>query len=83
MTYIGKNEYWHLLLSHSRYSDKSFTEFLRSLSSPLLNLSILSKPLNFIGCYGNQKAKFAKKELKYHLLRSHKGDEAETLQKCS
>ena len=52
------------------------------LSSPL-NIRILSKPLNLVGCPGNRKDKFAKKILKNHLLRSHKGDEAETLQKCS
>ena len=32
-----------------------------SLSSPLRNIRILSKPLNLIGCHGNRKAKFAKK----------------------
>ena len=37
--------------------DKSFTEMF--LSSPL---QILSKPLNLIGCHGNQKDKFAKKK---------------------
>ena len=53
------------------------------LSSPLPNIRILSKPLNLIGCHGNRKDEFAKKYEKNHLLRSHKGDEAETLQKCS
>ena len=28
---------------------------------PLPNIRILSKPLNLIGCHGNQKAKFVKK----------------------
>ena len=32
-----------------------------SLSSPLPTIWILSKRLNLFGCYGNQKAKFAKK----------------------
>ena len=32
-----------------------------SLSSPLRNIRILSKPLNLIGCHGNRKTKFAKK----------------------
>ena len=32
-----------------------------SLSCPLLNISFLSNPLNFIGCHGNRKAKFAQK----------------------
>ena len=32
-----------------------------SLSSPLLNIWILSKPLILIGCHGNRKDKFAKK----------------------
>ena len=31
-----------------------------SLSSPLPNIWILSKPLNLIGCHGNRKDKFAK-----------------------
>ena len=60
LTYNGKNETCHSLLSLCRYFDKSFTEFLCSLSSPLLTLSILSKLLNLIGCHGNRKAKFAK-----------------------
>ena len=38
---------------------KYFQKFL--LSSPLLKINCLSKPLNFIGCHGNRKAKFAKK----------------------
>ena len=40
-----------------------FTEVFQkcSLSSPLTNIWILSKPLNLIGCYGNRNDKFAKK----------------------
>ena len=34
-------------------------------------------------CHGNRKTKFSKKIFKILLLRSHKGDEAETLRKCS
>ena len=30
------------------------------LSGPLPNAYILSKPLNLIGCHGNQKAQFVK-----------------------
>ena len=45
-----------------------------SLSSPLPNISFLPNPLNLIGRHGNQKAKFAKKILKNHLLRSNKGE---------
>ena len=30
------------------------------LSGPLPNIYFLSKPLNLIGCHGNQKAQFAK-----------------------
>ena len=52
-----------------------------SLSSTLPNISFLSKPLNLIGCHSDRKAKFEKKIFKTHLLRSHKGDKAETLQK--
>ena len=54
-----------------------------SLSSPLPNRWILPKLLNLIGCHGNRKDKFAKKIFKNLFLRSHKVDEAETLQKCS
>ena len=50
-----------------------------SLSSPLSNISILSRPMKLIGCYGNRKAKFAKK---IH-LKSHQMDETETLQEYS
>ena len=53
-----------------------------SLSSPLTNVWILSKPLNLICCHGNGKAKFVRKKIKNHFLRSYKGNEAETLQKC-
>ena len=75
LTFNGKSENRRLLLSHSRYFDKSFTEMFFEYSS--------SKPLNLIGCHGNQKVKSEKKIFKNHLLRSHKGDEIKTLQKCS
>ena len=45
-----------------------------SLSSPLPNISFLSKLLNLIGRHRNQNAKFVKK---------YKKDKAETLEKCS
>ena len=53
-----------------------------SLSSPLPNIctGILSKPLNLIGCHGNQKAKFTKIYKKKYFLRTHNGDEAETVE---
>ena len=35
-----------------------------SLSSPLPNIRILSRSLNLIGCHGNQKDTFAKKNQK-------------------
>ena len=55
-----------------------------SLSSSLLNLSLLFKPLNLIGCHGNRKAEFENKQKnKNHPLRSHKGNDAETLRNCS
>ena len=46
-----------------------------------------TKHINFVqtsefGCRGNRKAKFAKK-YKSHLLKSHKEDDAETLQEYS
>ena len=37
---------------------KAFLEMF--VSGPLPNIYFLSKPLDLIGCYGNQKAKFAK-----------------------
>ena len=55
----------------------------RFWSSPLPTIQILSKSLILIGCHGNRKAKFLKEIFKNLLLRSHKGDEAETLHKCS
>ena len=54
-------------------------------SSPLSTIWILSKSLILIGGYGNRKAKFSKenkKTFKNLRLRSHMGDEAETLHKC-
>ena len=53
-----------------------------SLRSPLSNIAFVSKSLNLIGCHDNRKPKLEKKILKHHLLRDHKGDKAETLQKC-
>ena len=41
----------------------------------------LSKSLILIGCHGNRNVKFSKEIFKNLLLRSHKGDEAETLHK--
>ena len=46
-------------------------------SSPLATILILSKSLILIGGHCNRKAKFLRK--KNLLLRSHMGDEAETL----
>ena len=57
---------------------KAFQKCL--LSSPLPNVSFLSKPLILIGCHGNRKAKFWGTN---HLFRSHKGDEAETVHNIS
>ena len=53
-----------------------------SWSSPLPTISILSKSLILVGNHGNRKAKFSNLIFKNLLLRSHKGDEAETLHKC-
>ena len=56
---MGKNENWHLLLSHCRFFDKTFTEmFLEWSSTNHMNFVQL---LNLIGCHGNWNAKFAKK----------------------
>ena len=43
------------------------------LSSPLPNISFLSKPLNLIGCHGNWKAKIAKKYYKIISLEAIRG----------
>ena len=48
------------------------------LSSPLPNISGLAKPLNLICCPTERLN--LREILKNHLLRSHKGDKAETLQ---
>ena len=69
---------------HCRYFEKVLQRC--SLSSRLPNIWNLSKALNVIGCHWIQKDKFAKKYSKIipgRVLRSHKGNEAETLQKCS
>ena len=44
-------------------SAESLTNVLQkcSLSSPVPSIWILSKPLNWVGCHGNRKAKFANK----------------------
>ena len=51
--------------------------------TPLPTMWILSKSLILIGCHGNRKTKCLKKKIKNLLLRSHNGNEAETLHKCS
>ena len=58
----GKNENFHLLLHifHCRYFDESFLEMFDEWSSTKHNFFVLSKPLNLIGCHGNQKSDFAK-----------------------
>ena len=81
LTYNGKNENWHLLLSHCRYFDKSFAEMFLEKSS--------TKPINcvhtaeFILVAMATKRLICEQILKSHLLRSRKGDEIETLQKYS
>ena len=53
-----------------------------SLSSPLPNIWLLSKPLNLIGYHGNQKDKFVKKYLESSPQKLFlKANEAETMQK--
>ena len=49
-------------------------------SSPLLNIQILSKPLNMIGCHGNRKDKFSKK--KYSKIISSKAIKGMKLKLC-
>ena len=58
---MRKNKNWHLLLSHCRYFDKSFTEMYLEWSST--KHTFLLKPLNLFGYHGNQKAKFEKKNI--------------------
>ena len=48
---IGTSENWHLLLSHCKYIDETFTEMF--LESPLPNIPFLLQPFNFIGYQGN------------------------------
>ena len=76
LTCNGKNENWHLLLSHCRYYGKKFQNCL--WSGPLQNIYIFSKPHNFIGCHVMATEilnlqKILKKS-------THKSDKAETLQ---
>ena len=52
-----------------------------SWRSPLQTIWILSKSLILIDCHDNRNVKFLKKIFK-NLLRSHKGNEAETLHEC-
>ena len=56
LTYNGENE--------NRPTAEILTNVLQkcSLSSPLPNISFLSKSLNLIGCHGNRKLKFEKKK---------------------
>ena len=43
--YNGKDEYWHLLLTHCRYFDKEFYQICL-LSGPYSNIESVSKLLN-------------------------------------
>ena len=43
---------------------------------------MLYKSLILVGCRGNRNDKFSEKIFKNLLLKSHKGEEAETLHKC-
>ena len=74
LTFNRENENWRLLLSHCRYFDKSFTEMFLKKSS--------TKRIIFVQTSEFDKAKFEKRIFKNHLLRSYKGDKAETLCKC-
>ena len=77
--------YWRLITAY--FSTKVLQTC--ALRSPLHYARILSKLLNLIWYYGNQNINFAKKKKKKKkkkrnpLLRSHVGNEAETLQNCS
>ena len=81
LTYNGKSEGRHLLLSYCRYFDKSFTEMFLDYSS--------IKYMNFVQTavfdwfLWQPKGEIFEKILKNLLLWSCMGDEAETLQKCS
>ena len=52
------------------------------LSSPLGFIWLLSKSLNLIGCQGDKKGNFRKKNVKNLLHRNHKLDKADTLHAC-
>ena len=58
LTYNGKSENWYLLLSHCSDFDQKFSEMFVEWSSA--KHLLFTKPLNLIGCQGNQKAKCPK-----------------------
>ena len=67
-------------ISHCRYFDTSFSEMFFGYSTKHMNFF---QTAEFDWFAWQPKCKICEKILKNHLLRSHNGDEAETLQKCS
>ena len=81
VTCNGKNENWYLLLSHCRYVDKSFTEIFREKSSAKFINCVRIAEFDWLPW--QRKMYICEKNIKNHLLRSHNGDEAETMKKSS
>ena len=75
---MGKHENWHLLLSHCRYFDKSFTEMFLEWSSTKHTFFVV---ISLVGYHGNQKAKFANCFPQSQLLRRCLG--GKKLELCS
>ena len=72
---------WHLFLCYCRYFDKRFTEmFLDKSSASRMNFVQIA---DYDWLPWQQKGYIFEKIFKNLLLRSHKGDEAEILHKCS
>ena len=83
LTFNGKNENWHLLLSHCRFlfffwKGGGGEGVSKMLIGRLPNINFL-----FIGCHGKRKTKRSRNILKSQHLRNYKGDKVETFQKYS
>ena len=80
LTYNGKSENWDLLLYHCR----NFDTFYRNVPWVVLyqTYKFCLNHWTWLVAMATEKINL-RKILKNNLIRSHKGDEAETLQKCS
>ena len=82
LTYNGKSENLHLLLSHCRYFDKSFSKMFVEWCSTKHLLFDQTSQFDWLSRQPKLKAKFPK-ILRNQLIRSYIGDKADTWQKCS